>query len=63
MYANSIGSLTGVAASGRYGLVVQGQFWPEYDDPSNVFEGTEQVILTDGQLPVPGPPPLPEAPP
>jgi hypothetical protein len=44
----------------RFGLVVQGEPKPDYSAPSNIFWGTEQPVLTDGALPVPSAPPLPE---
>jgi hypothetical protein len=46
-------------ANNRFGLVLQGEPKPDYSDPENVFSGSEQPILTDGALAVPGAPPLP----
>jgi hypothetical protein len=46
-------------ANNRFGLVLQGEPKPLYDFPDNVFSGTEEPILTDGDLPVPSAPPLP----
>jgi len=47
------------ALGGRFGLVVQGDPKPEYFI-GNSFVGTEEDILTDGALPVPQAPPIPE---
>ena len=44
----------------RFGLVLLEEPKPNWEDPSNSFVGTEENVLTDGALPVPGPPPLPE---
>jgi len=46
----------------RFGLVLQGDPKPDYSDPANVFQGTDEPILTDGALPVPAAPPLPDGP-
>ena len=63
LFDSSAGSLAGVRSTdSRFGLVVQGEPRPDYGDPSNVFSGTEENILTDGALPVPEAPPLPEEP-
>ena len=61
VFDSSSGVLTGVRTKGaRYGLVAQGEPKPDWSDPSNVFGASELPILTDGNLPVPKPPPLPE---
>jgi hypothetical protein len=47
-----------VAAGARFGLVLQQN--SVYQQVGSSFYGTEQDILTDGDLPVPEPPPVPE---
>jgi hypothetical protein len=61
IYDSSGGVITNTwsGANPRFGLVLQGEPKPDYSDPNNVFSGAEENILTDGDLPVPGPPPLP----
>ena len=60
VFDNSGTLITGTTATGaRFGLVAQGEPKPMWSDPANSFTGTEQGILTDGNLPVPGPPPIP----
>jgi parallel beta-helix repeat protein len=46
----------------RYGLVLQGEPKPDWDHPSNTYWGYETDILTDGDLEVPGTPPIPDSP-
>ena len=59
LYHESEGSLLGVhATGGLVGLMLQGQPRPDWDD-SNVFAGGDQAIVGDGNLPIPGAPPLP----
>jgi hypothetical protein len=61
LYNNSAGTILNVTtAACRFGLVLQGNPKPAWEDPSNLFLGTEQDVITDGDLPVPPPPPLPE---
>ncbi|HZO16692.1 MAG TPA: hypothetical protein VFB62_25625 [Polyangiaceae bacterium] len=60
LFHESGGTLRGISATGdRFGLVLQGQLKPDWQDPSNVFAGGEQPVVTDGNLPVPVAPPLP----
>jgi hypothetical protein len=59
LYHESNGSLRGVhATGGLVGLMLQGEPRPDWDD-SNVFAGGDQAIVSDGNLPIPGAPPLP----
>jgi hypothetical protein len=61
VFDSSSGTLGGVnVGGGRFGMVAQGKPKPSWSDSSNVFAGSEQSILTDGLLPVPVPPPLPD---
>jgi hypothetical protein len=61
VFASSAGVLRGVNGSGsRFGLVAQGNTKPDWTEASNSFFGREQSVLTDGNLPVPEPPPLPQ---
>jgi hypothetical protein len=54
-------TLSHVRGSGeRFGLVVQGSPSVIWDASTSVFVGGEQDVLSDGTLPVPGPPPMPE---
>jgi hypothetical protein len=60
LYQGSDGILRGVRAHGdRFGLVLQGQPHPDWQAADNLFEGGENAIVSDGQLPVPEAPPLP----
>ena len=61
IYHESAGSLRSVHAKGRrFGLVLQGEPRPDWQDASNLFEGAEQSIVSQGNLPVPEAPPIPE---
>jgi hypothetical protein len=61
VFDDSFGVLAGARASGgRFGLVIQGSKRPDFSDPDNRFVGTELPILSDGDLPVPAPPQIPQ---
>ncbi|MBM4357865.1 MAG: right-handed parallel beta-helix repeat-containing protein [Deltaproteobacteria bacterium] len=60
VFEASGGLLRGVRAEGgRFCLVLQGDPKPDPSDATNAFLGTDANLLTDGTLPVPGPPPIP----
>jgi len=60
IYHQSAGILRSVHANGdAFGLVLQGQPRPDWQDASNLFEGGQQAVVSDGNLPVPEAPPLP----
>lgn len=61
IFADSDGVLRAVRTDdSRIGLVLQGAPRPDWQHASNVFVGSEQAIVADGQLPVPDAPPLPQ---
>ena len=63
MYSGSGGTVTGTATQNvRFGLASMNSPNLDFSDPNNNFNASEQSILTDGNLPVPEAPPLPEEP-
>ena len=65
LFDNSSGTLSGVLSTGnQFGLVLQGDPRPSYQDGNNQFtENTAQDILLGGDLPVPdAPSPVPPSP-
>jgi hypothetical protein len=61
LFESSDGILRGVRSTeSRFGLVLQGMPQPDWQHDDNFFDGSEQPILTEGNLPVPDAPPVPE---
>jgi hypothetical protein len=61
LFESSTGLLRTVRSTeNRFGLVLQGAPQPDWQHESNLFEGSEQSIVNDGNLPVPEAPPVPE---
>jgi len=60
VFDSSGGLLRGLQASGgKFGLVLQGNPKPDVSDPTNRITGSEDDVLSDAELPIPGPPKVP----
>jgi hypothetical protein len=60
LFETSEGALRSVhTRESSIGLVIQGEPGPDWQHDSNVFDGFDQRVVTDGELPVPQAPPLP----